>query len=284
MRVVLMSNEQPSSEAQPTDRSFDFPPLFISSQRSTILSGGFLASLAMRCDLFDAPPLEGVTKPVGIGRFVVEKSCGAFPGDLNIDQRFNRIDFGRLSGRCECRDRDSLSVRHQHEFCSFAFLGLTHLKTPFFAGEKVPSPIACDQSSSFRRSRALMSRSQARTSNPASVHSLCRRQQVAKEGYRSGKSCHRAPVFNTQRTPSIQRLESTRGRPPSGDGSGVSNKSLIRFHWTSVTKGFGAVLDPVVLGRRRRGHCDRVISMRGSPFSLTGMQIACQSIYCKFGF
>ena len=124
-------------------------------------------------------------------------------------------------------------------------------QAPFFAGEKVPSPIACDRSSSFRRSMVLISRSHARTSNPASVHSLCRRQQVAKEGYRSGKSCHRAPVFNTQRTPSIHRRESTRGRPPSGDGSGLSNKSLIRFLWISVTKGFGAVLDPVVFGRRR---------------------------------
>ena len=261
MRVVLMPDEQPSLVAQPTDCSFDFPSLLISSQWSTILSGRFLASTAVGRDLFDAPPIEGVTKPVGIRRLVVEKSFGTFPGNLNFNQRLNRIDFGGLSRRCECRDRDSLSVRHQHEFCSFAFLGLANLKTPFFAGEKVPSPIACVQSSSFRRSRALMSRSQARTSNPASVHSLCRRQQVAKEGYRSGKSCHRAPDFSTQRTPSIHRRESTRGRPPSGDGAGLSNKSLIRFHWKSVTKGFGAVLDPVVLGRRRRGHCDRVISM-----------------------
>ena len=238
----------------------------------------------MRRDLFDATPLEGVSKPVGVGSLVVKKSFGAFPGNLDIDQRLNRIDFGRLSRRCECRDGDSLSIRHQHEFCSFAFLGLTHLKPPFFAGEKVPSPIACDQSSSFRRSMTLISLSHARTSNPASVHSLCRRQQVAKEGYRSGKSCHRAPVFNTHRTPSIHLRESTRGRPPSGDGSGGSNRSLIRFHWTSVTKGFGAVLDPVVFGRRRWGHCDRVKCMRGSPFSLIGMQIACHSIYCKFGF
>jgi hypothetical protein len=148
----------------------------------------------------------------------------------------------------------------------------------------VPSPIACDQSRSFCRSRTLMSRSQARMSTPDSVHCLCRRQHVAKEGYRSGKSCHRAPVFNTQSTPSRQRCASTRGRPPAGEGSGFSNKSLIKFHWTSETKGFGAVLDPVVFGRRRRRHCDRVISMRGSPFALTQMQIACHRINCTIGF
>jgi hypothetical protein len=284
MCVKLISNEQSSLVSKPTNCSFDLPSVPISPQRSTILSGRLLAPFPMRGDLFDAPPLEGISNPVGVGCLVINQSTGSFLPDSDINQRLNRADFGCLSRRCECRDGNSLSIRHQHELCSFSFLGLTNLSTPFFAGEKVPSPIACDQSSSFRRSMSLTSLSQAWTSNPASVHSLCRRQQVAKEGYRSGKSCHRAPVFNTQRTPSIHCRESTRGRPPSGEGSGGSNKSLIRFHWTSVTKGFGAVLDPVVFGRRLRGHIDRVTCMRGSPFSLSSMQIACHRIYYKFGF
>jgi hypothetical protein len=131
----------------------------------------------------------------------------------------------------------------------------------------VPSPIACDQSSSFLRSISLSNRSQACTMSPASVHALWRRQQVEELGYRSGplnsqdRACHRAPVLRTQRIPSRHSRGSVGGRPPAGDGSGFSNKSEMSFHWESVTNGFGAVLDPVVFGRRRWGHIDRVMSM-----------------------
>ena len=131
----------------------------------------------------------------------------------------------------------------------------------FRSGEKVPSPIACDQSSNFRRSKALTSRCHASTIKPCSVQSLCRHQQVGNEGYQSGRFCHRAPVLRTQRTPSRHWRASTLGRPPFGDGSGFSNRSLIRFYWESVINGFGAVVDPVVFGRRLCGHMDRVINM-----------------------
>ena len=47
------------------------------------------------------------------------------------------------------------------------------------------------------------------------------------------------------------------------------------FHCESDTKGFGAVLDPVVFGRRRFGHEDRLINMRATPFALNSLQISC---------
>jgi hypothetical protein len=52
-----------------------------------------------------------------------------------------------------------------------------------------------------------------------------------------------------------------RGRPPCGDGSGFSNRSLMKFHWASVRNVVGTVLDPVVFGRRRGGHIDREMIM-----------------------
>ena len=256
-----MPDKQPSLILQPADGAFDLPSVLVSSQTSPILSRWFLAAPAVRRDLFNTSLLQCITKPVRVCGLVIQQSLRAFPCNLNINQRFDRVDLGVLSSRRECRDRNPLRFRHQHELCAFALLGLTNLKPPFFAGEKVPSPIACDQSSNFRRSNVLRSRFHASTIRPCSVQSLCRRQQVGNEGYRSGKSCHRAPVFRTQRTPSRHWRASTLGRPPSGDGSGFSNRSLISFHWESVINGFGAVLDPVVFGRRRCGHMDRVINM-----------------------
>jgi hypothetical protein len=90
---------------------------------------------------------------------------------------------------------------------------------------------------------------------------LSRRQQVAEEGYRSGKNFQCAPVVKIQMIPSRHARGSTRGRPPKGEGSGFSKRCWMRFHWESVINGWGAVLDPVVFGRRRFGHQDREISM-----------------------
>lgn len=260
---------------QPADRAFDFPAMTITAKRSSILSRRFLSAISMRCNKFNAPLFQRVTQPVCIGRFVIEKIGRSVLCHTQIHESFDCVDLSILR---RCRERgngDPLGLGHQHELCALAFLGLTHLKTPFFAGEKVPSPIACFQFNSFRRSKILINRSQALIRSPASVQSRCRRQQVAGDGYRSGKSCHRAPFFRTQRIPSRHSRAGIGGRPPAGDGSRSSNKSLIRFHWESLTNGFGAVLDPVVFGRRRFGHMDRVINMRATPFALTGMQLAC---------
>jgi hypothetical protein len=260
---------------QPADRALDFPALAVSPKNAAVLSRRFLSSFPMRRYQLNASLLQCVAKPVGVGRLVVQQIRRPFLCDARIHESFNRVDFSVLSGRGECRNRHTASLSQQHDLGSLSFFGLSHFKTPFFAGEKVPSPIACDQSKSFRRSIAAIRRRHAPTINPASVQALCRLQQVEGDGYRSGKSCHRAPFFRIQRMPSRQARGSTRGRPPSGDGSRSSNKSLIRFHCESLRNGFGAVLDPVVFGRRRCGHMDRVINMRASPFALTGMQIAC---------
>lgn len=78
------------------------------------------------------------------------------------------------------------------------------------------------------------------------------------QGKRSGNSFHCAPCLRAQTSPSKHARESARGRPPAGEGGGLSTKSLIKFHWASVRKGVGAVLDPVIFGRCRRGHNRRL--------------------------
>jgi hypothetical protein len=275
MRVFFVPNEESSLILKPTDGAFDLPAFEVSPQRSSVLARRLLSSFAMWGHLFNAATFKSISQPIGVRGFVIEQSLGTLLRYANINKRFNGVDFS-IGSRCrKRRDGNAMTFCHQHKLCAFAFFGFTHLKPPFFAGEKVPSPIACDQSSSFRRSMILINVSQALTSSPASVHALCRRQQVAGDGYFSGKSFHLAPFFSIQRMPSRQARASTRGRPPSGEGSGSSNKSLMMFHCESETNGFGAVLDPVVFGRRRFGHEDRLINMRATPFALNQLQISC---------
>src|SRR5690606_33911737 len=138
---------------------------------------------------------------------------------------------------------------------------VANLGAPLFARENEPSPIASSQRIPLSRSSLPSNRFQALRKTPLSVHSRCLRQHVAGEGYRSGKSFHRAPLTSIHRMPSRQGRGSTRGRPPTGETGGCGKRSAIRSHWESERNGVGAVLDPVVFGRRRGGHINRVMVM-----------------------
>ena len=152
MGVSFVAYKESSLILQPTDGAFNFPAMAISTKCTAILARSFSPTVAMRCNLFNPATLQRIAKPVRISRFVIKQPTRTLLRHTNINQRLDRVDLRILSRRGERRDRNPLSVCQQHDFCSLAFFGLTHLKTPFFAGEKVPSPIACDQSSSFRRS------------------------------------------------------------------------------------------------------------------------------------
>ena len=62
---------------------------------------------------------------------------------------------------------------------------------------------------------------------------VSRRQQVDGLGYRSGKSCQRAPVRRTQRMPSSTCRLSIGGRPPFGFALGSGSSGSSSFHWSS---------------------------------------------------
>lgn len=222
--------------------------------------GGFFRQ--RRCgQISSIPRIEAFANPICIRRFVVENSFRLLLRHASIHQVFQRVDLRMIGRKGEGRQWRAVSVDHQHDLGAFAFLGLADVGAPFFAGENVPSPIASSQSIWLSASSFFSNRRHAFSQTPAAVHSSNRRQHVEGLGYRSGKSCQRAPVLSTQRMPSRQALGATRGRPPSFDLGGSRSKSLIRTHWELTRNGFGAVLDPVVFGRRRGGHIDRVMSM-----------------------
>jgi hypothetical protein len=164
-------------------------------------------------------------------------------------------------------------------FVPFPFFVLPTPSPPDFAGENVPSPIASSQRMPLSESSFPSSRFQAAANAPVRVHLLNRRQHVEGDGYRSGNSCHWEPVRRIQRIPSRQGRGSTGGRPPLGEAGGLASRSAIRSHCSSVINGLGGVRDPVRFDRRRAGHIATVISMQVTPFTRTGMQIACQALF-----
>ena len=228
--MVFVSHNEASEVMQPRDGSLDDPAVPVPPQFSTILSRPAFASFPVGTHEFCSALFEALSKPVRVSRFVVQQMIEHAFTDPNIEQCFHRVDLGVVGGEREDRQRDAVTVNHQHQFAAFASFGLTYVKAPFFAGENVPSPAACDQCSNFRRSIRRRSRRHASSQTPDSVHSRCRRWHVEGEGYRSGKSCHRAPFFRTQMMPSRHSRGVTRGRPPLGEGGGARNKSRMIAH------------------------------------------------------
>jgi hypothetical protein len=188
------------------------------------------------------------------------------------------VDFATVGGRRVGRQRRPVRIDQEHEARAVSFVRAADPVAPFFARENEPSPMDSCQSIRLNRSSLPKSRSQAAWKTPLRVQSRCRLQQVAGEGYRSGKSFHRLPDVRIQRIPSRHPRDDTRGRPPNAEAGGLANKSAIRSHWASERNAGGAVLDPVQFDRRRGGHRNRVMIMSVSPFTDHGMQSACQPV------
>ena len=262
-RVVFPACDQAMKPLQPTDRAFDFVAAFVSPQGATVLQRRLRAVLSVRADQLDASFGQRLTQPVGIGGLVVKKPLRPVSRAAMtlVHQRFDGVNFAHVGGGDECRKRQVIAVGQHKDVAAVPFATATDVLAPFFARTNEPSPIASSQSMPRRCINSPSSRSHAARNTPERVQSRCLLQQVQGEGYRSGKSFHRAPVNSTHRTPSRHSRGGTQGRPPCGPTGGSGNRSAIRSHWESERYGLGAVLDPVQFRRRRGGQCNRVMSM-----------------------
>jgi hypothetical protein len=130
--------------------------------------------------------------------------------------------------------RNTLAVDHHHPLRSFAPFGLSDAFTPFFAGAKLPSANASDQSSWPRSSSSDRNTRHAFNQMPCSSQSFNLRQHVEGLGYRLGKSAHGAPVRRIHNMPSNTLRLSAQGRPPFLDFLGLGNTASSFFHCLSV--------------------------------------------------
>ena len=278
MGVVFVPDDKSSVRLEPANAAFDSVPTFVTTERTTILSWRLDSVLAVRADQFNVLRFQPCPQRVTVPSEVIDQSLRLAVSDAIFEQRLDPGDFGTLGFGKGYGERRSFTVGQEHDLGAFALLAVANRGAPFFAGQNVPSPRACSQSILRKQCSFPSNRRQAFSKIPDSVHSLSRRQHVAGEGYRSGKSFQRAPLWSTQSTPSRQARGGTRGLPPRGETGGCGNKSAIVNHCSSLRYGGGAVLDPVRL-RPRGGHNARVSSMLVSPFASTNVQIPCQTVH-----
>jgi len=238
-----MTNEESAELAQPCVGALDDPASLVASELPSVLVFSLLVVVAVRDDKLDAALLEPLAQRVGVVGAVGDHALRLGPrpafgaGDLDFGERgFRKRNFCRRGTFQPNSQRKTATVDQYHPLRPLAALGFSDPGAPFFAGAKLPSRNVSSHFSSPSPSSAPSSVRHASSHTSCSSHCFKRRQQVAGDGYLSGKNRHAAPVCNTHRMPSKQARLEAHGRPRLSlrrFGSGSSGS--INAHCASVS-------------------------------------------------
>ena len=269
--IPIPADDKPAIIPQPRKRPLNLIATFITPHLTTVVIFSFLVIAAIWTDQFNILSSQPLTKRVAVISFIRNQSlrilsrpAAAFAWHSDIVQRF-------FEQRCLVRgrrvqvvsQRNTLAVDHHHPLRSLAAFGLSDALAPFFAGAKLPSANASDQSNWPRSSSSERNARHASSHTSCSSQSRSLLQQVEGLGNCFGRSAHGAPVRSIQRIPSNTLRLSAQGLPPRFDflgfgsnGSIFSHCVCVNFHlvlaikdsfqWPSLHKSFpGASLKPI---------------------------------------
>jgi hypothetical protein len=215
-----MAYDKSSELTEPCVGSLDDPASFVAPELSSVFVLPLLAVLAVRNNKIDASLLQpfsqgiGVVGPVGDDAFWLLSWPAFGPGYFDLGERgFRKRNFSRRGTFQPNSQRKTATVDQYHPLRALATLGFTDSGAPFLAGAKLPSRNVSSHFSKPSPSSAPSNVRHASSHTSCSSHCFSRRQQVAGEGYLSGKNRHAAPVCNTQRMPSRQARFEAHGRP-----------------------------------------------------------------------
>ena len=237
-----MAYQQAAELAKPCIGSFDDPPSLIAAQFAPVFVTPMLVVPPIRRNQLDAPLLQPlpqwvrVVGPVGDHSFGLLPRTAFGPRDADFGEcGFRKRSFSRRGTFKPNSQRKTLTVDQYHPLRALATLGFTDCGAPFLAGAKLPSRKASSHFSNPSPSSAPSSARQASSQTSCSSHCRSRRQQVAGDGYLSGRNRHAAPVHSTQRIPSRQARLDAHGRPRlSRRRFGSGNRGSIKNHCASV--------------------------------------------------
>jgi len=237
-----MANQQPAELAEPCVGAFDDPASLIAPELPAVFVFSLLVVVSVRDDEVDAALGQPLPERVGVVGAVGDHALGLLPRpafgtwDFDFGERgFRKRNFSRRGTFKPNSQRKTATVDQYHPLRSLAALGFSDCGAPFLAGAKLPSRNVSSHFSRPSPSSAPSSARHASSHTPCSSHSFRRRQQVAGEGYLSGKNLHAAPVCNTQRMPSKQPRLEAHGRPRlSWRRLGSGSSGAINSHCASL--------------------------------------------------
>ena len=240
--IAVPANHQSAIISEPGESSLNFPTAFITSQLSAIMVFLLLVVAPVRANQFNTtclkPPSQWVTVIALVSNqtlWFLARPTSSFSGHSNVIYRFfEELDLRRGRRVQVVSKRNTLAVDHHHPLRALAPLGLTDAFAPFFAGAKLPSTNASDQSNWPFSSSSERKARHASSQISCSSQSLSLRQQVEGLGYRFGKSAQGAPVRSIQRMPSKTLRLSAQGLPPFLLDFGFGKNFSIFFHCSFV--------------------------------------------------
>jgi hypothetical protein len=241
--VALPTHHEATEISEPSEGPFDFPSTLVASQLATVLQRRPYPVLSVGANQLNPTPGQALAQRIRVTGFIINDPFGVLPwaprtvtGHGNRrKRRFQPRHFRRGCRVQEVSQRNTLAVDHHHPLRALAAFGLPDTGPPFFAGAKLPSANASDQSSWPWASSWAKKARQPLSHTPCSSQPLRRRQQVLGDGKRSGRSCHRAPVRKIQRIPSKTGRFGMGFGPPRGEALSSGNKGAIFAHCASVS-------------------------------------------------
>jgi hypothetical protein len=215
-----MAHQQSAELTEPCVGALDDPAPLITPELATVFVTSEFAVLAVWDDEIDAALLEPLAERSGVVGAIRDHPFGllsrtAFgPGDFDFGERgFRKRNFTGRGTFKPNSQRKTATVDQYHPLRALAALGFTDCGAPFLAGAKLPSKNVSSHFSRPSPSSAPSSARHASSHTSCSSHCFKRRQQVAGDGYLSGKNLHAAPVCNTHRMPSRHARFEAHGRP-----------------------------------------------------------------------
>jgi hypothetical protein len=197
---VLMANQESAELTEPGVGAFDDPASFVTPEFSAVLVAPELAVLAVGNDEVDASLGQPFAQRIGVVGAVGDHPFRLLPRpafgarDFDFGERgFRKRNFSRRGTFQPNSQRKTATVDQYHPLRALATLGFTDCGAPFFAGAKLPSRNVSSHFSRPSPSSAPSNARHASSHTSCSSHCFNRRQQVAGEGYLSGKNLHAAP-------------------------------------------------------------------------------------------
>jgi hypothetical protein len=240
--IMIPAYNKTAKISQPRKRSLNLIPALITPHLASIIIFLSLVIASVRTNQLNTPLSQTLAKRVAVialvgnqPLWILSRSAPAFARHRDIVQCFfEERDFVRGRRVQVVSQRNTFAVDHHHPLRSLAAFGLSDAFAPFFAGAKLPSANASDQSNCPFSSSSDRKARHASSQMPFSSQSLSLRQHVEGLEYRFGKSAHGAPVRSTQRMPSNTLRFSAQGLPPRLDFLGFGSNDSIFCHCASV--------------------------------------------------
>lgn len=231
--ITIPADNQPAIISQPRKGSLNLIATFVTPELATIIILAFFVITAIRTNQFNTSLSQTLSQRVAIITPVGDQTLGIFPWtssawapDSNIFYRFfEQRDLVRGRRIQVVSYRNTFTVDHHHPLRSFA---------PFFAGAKLPSVNASDQSSCPRWSSSERKALHAFSHTSCSSQSRSLLQQVEALGNCFGRSAQGAPVRSIHKMPSNTLRLSAQGLPPRLDFFGFGSNGSIFSHCACV--------------------------------------------------